>query len=132
MLFTLTKAMRMPRLRYIERPGRTVADSLVEKDPWYRLQGGCSRETCQVCYWQKGKGIPCAKENVNYKLECVVCEEAKNNIGNNTNTDNGNNNISTNANNNNNNTESSLYLGETSQSARERVAEHLWLFTHKK
>ena len=53
----LTKTMRMPRLRYIERPGRTIADSLVEKDPWYRLQGGCTRETCPVCYWQKGKGL---------------------------------------------------------------------------
>ena len=30
----LTKVMRMPRLRYIERPGRSVADALVEKDPW--------------------------------------------------------------------------------------------------
>ena len=123
----LTRAMRMPRLRYIERPGRTVADSLVEKDPWYRLQGGCSRETCPVCYWQKGKGIPCTKENVNYKLECMECErekeggkekegvveeevkveEAKAKI-------------------------SSLYLGESSRSARERVAEHLWMFVHKK
>ena len=26
----------------------------------------------------------------------------------------------------------SLYLGETSRSARERVSEHLWMFTHKK
>ena len=31
----LTRVMRMPRVRYIERPGRTIADSLVEKDPWY-------------------------------------------------------------------------------------------------
>ena len=119
----LTKAMRMPRLRYIERPGRTVADSLVEKDPWYRLQGGCSRETCPICYWQKGKGIPCTRENVNYKIECVACEvEAENNDNNKA----GDNNIVTNA------SKASLYLGETSRSARERVAEHLWLFKHRK
>ena len=31
----LTRIMRMPRIRYIERPGRTISDSLVEKDPWY-------------------------------------------------------------------------------------------------
>ena len=70
----LTKAMRKPRLRYIERPGRSIADSLVEKNPRYRLQGGYSRETCPVCFWQKGKGIPFTRENVNYWLDCVVCE----------------------------------------------------------
>jgi hypothetical protein len=61
----ITRMMRMPRLRYIERPGRSVADSLVEKDPWYRLQGGYTRDTCPVCFWQKGKGIACTRENVN-------------------------------------------------------------------
>ena len=51
----LTRAMRMPRMRYVERPGRTIADSLVEKDPWYRLQGGCTRQNCPICFWSKGK-----------------------------------------------------------------------------
>ena len=51
----LTKVMRMPRVRFIENPGRTVADSLVEKDPWYRLGGGCFRAFCPVCYWSKAK-----------------------------------------------------------------------------
>ena len=70
----LTRVMRMPRIRYIERPGRTIADSLVEKDPWYRLQGGCSRLNCPVCFWSKGKGISCTREGIGYKLECVICE----------------------------------------------------------
>ena len=98
--------MRMPRLRYIERPGRTVADSLVEKDPWFRLQGGCPRENCPVCYWSKGKGISCTREGIGYKLECVKCEEDLEVV--------------------------ILYIGETSRSGRERVKEHLWLFSHKK
>ena len=66
----------MPRTRYVERPGRTVADSLVTKDPWYRLQGGCSRQNCPVCYWIKGVGIRCTRENVGYRIECVLCEKA--------------------------------------------------------
>ena len=28
-----------------------------------------------MCYWQKGKGTPCTKENINYKIECVKCEK---------------------------------------------------------
>ena len=46
------------------------------------------------------------REGIGYKLECVRCEEdLEVNI---------------------------LYIGETSRSGRERVKEHLWLFTHKK
>ena len=79
-------------------------------------------------YWQKGKGISCTRENINYKLECIVCEEEKTNS-----TDNKDSSID------NNNEEddktakakrTSLYLGESSRSARERVGEHLWLFSH--
>ena len=65
----LTRVMRMPRLRFVERPGRTVADSLVTKDPWYRLQGGCSKQNCPVCFWSKGVGIRCTRENVGYRLD---------------------------------------------------------------
>ena len=123
--------MRMPRLRYMERPGRTIADSLVEKDPWYRLQGGCTRETCPVCYWQKGKGISCTRENINYKLECVVCEEEKTSS-----TDSNKDSIIDSIGKEDNKTakakRTSLYLGESSRSARERVGEHLWLFSHNK
>ena len=73
----LIRTMRMPRLMYMERPRRTVADFLVEKDPWYCLQGVGNRETCPVCYWQKGKGISCTRENINYKLQYVQCEKEK-------------------------------------------------------
>ena len=101
----LTRVMRMPRMRYIEDPGRTIADTLVEKDPWYRLGGGCERPNCPVCYWSKGKGVRCSKEGVCYSLECQVCEEEE---------------------------KRALYIGETSRSGRERIQEHMWLFSHKK
>ena len=108
----LTRIMRMPRLRYVERPGRTVADSLVTKDPWYLLQGGCSKQNCPVCYWMKGKRIRCTRENVSYRLDCMVCEKRVEEVvaG----------------------AKKSFYLGETSRSGRERVKEHLWLFSHRK
>ena len=98
--------MRMPRVRYIERPGRTISDSLVEKDPWYRLQGGCSRQNCPVCFWSKGKGIRCSREGIGYKIECVKFEEEHEIL--------------------------ILYIGESSRSGRERISEDLWLFTHRK
>ena len=95
----------MPRMRYVERPGRTIGDSLIEKDPWYRLNGGCSKESCPVCYWSKGAGIRCSREGICYRIECVICGEMERVI---------------------------LYIGETSRSGRERIAEHMWLFTHRK
>ena len=103
----LTRVMRMPRIRYVENPGRALADTLVEKDPWYRLGGGCSRAFFPICYWAKGKGIRCTKEGICYKLECLQCRQQETPI-------------------------LIVYIGETSRSGRERVLEHLWLFKHKK
>ena len=103
----LTKVMRMPRIRYVENPGRALAATLMEKDPWYRLGGGCTRAFCPVCYWSKGKGIRCTKEGVCYKIECVQCREKETPA-------------------------LILYIGETSRSGRERLMEHLWLFKHRK
>ena len=96
----LTRVMRMPRIRYVENPGRALADTLVEKDPWYRLGGGCSRAFCPIYYWAKGKGIRCTKEGVCYKLECLQCRQLEPPI-------------------------LIIYIGETSRSGRERVLEHL-------
>ena len=48
----LTRVMWMPRIRYVENPGRSF---------------------CPVCYWAKGKGIQCTKDGVCYKLECIQC-----------------------------------------------------------
>ena len=45
----VTKTLRIPRMRYVERPGTSLAASLCEKDPWYRLGGGCRRKDCPVC-----------------------------------------------------------------------------------
>ena len=45
----LTKVMRMPSVRYVENPGRAIAATLMEKDPWYRLGGGCARSFCPIC-----------------------------------------------------------------------------------
>ena len=70
----MTRVMRTPRVRYIENPGTAIKDILVEKDPWFRLAGGCSRPNCPVCYWNHGKGIRCTKEGVCYRIQCHLCE----------------------------------------------------------
>ena len=95
-------------MRYVERPGRTIADTLIEKDPWYRLGGGCSRRSCPICYWSKGKGIRCSKESVCYKIECTKCEEE-------------NEEEEENGDKKKKEKKKALYIGETSRSGRERI-----------
>ena len=36
----VTKALGMPRTKYVEKGGTTLKDLLVRKDPWYKLEGG--------------------------------------------------------------------------------------------
>ena len=52
----VTKALGMPRTRYVEKGGLTLKDLLVRKDPWYRLGGGCGHPTCHICMSKGGKG----------------------------------------------------------------------------
>ena len=102
----ITKALGMPRTRYVERGGVTLKDMLVNKNPWQQLNGGCGRQNCHLCNSQKGQGTSCRREGVLYKIECVLCERGEGH--------------------------QTWYIGESSRSAHERLAEHFWLFANKK
>ena len=103
----VTRALGMPRTRYVERGGLTIKDLLVRKNPWFRLGGGCGRPTCHVCQSQGGKGTTCRREGTCYQIECKQCDELEGGV-------------------------KTWYIGETSRSTMERMKEHLWLFNHKK
>ena len=78
----------------------------MNKNPWQQINGGCDRPNCYLCQSQNGAGTSCRREGVCYRLECLQCENGE--------------------------THQTWYIGETSRSAHERTAEHMWLFEHKK
>ena len=105
-----SSCMKIPRTRYIERAGTTLADLLVKKNPWLELNGGCNRLDCLICASSGGRGTSCRRENVCYTIECRLCEsvaegEDKKIV---------------------------RYLGETSRSGYERVKEHVTNFEARK
>ena len=101
-----TKFLNTGKTKYVERSGTSMSVSLVKKDPWYLLNGGCQRPTCYHCINSgKGKGIKCRQESIVYTISCRVCKEEG---------------------------RVSKYIGETSRSAYERFWEHFWLFRMKK
>ena len=108
----VTKALGMPRTRYVEKGGLTYRDILVRKNPWFRLGGGCGRPSCHICISQGGKGTTCRREGAVYRVECKLCERGEGIVGG----------VKT----------KTWYIGETSRSCHERLKEHMWLFTHKK
>ena len=101
----VTKALKMGRTRYVERAGTKLKDKLVNKNIWIKNNGGWGRVICYECKSTKGTGISCRLEWVCYELVCLKCEEQK---------------------------KRTIYIGETSRSAQERIYEHMRLFKGKK
>ena len=56
---------------------------------------GCNKDDCLGCYYERGKGGKCHKNNINYVVECQVCKEEK-----------------------------AIYYGETSRNLYTRMIEH--------
>ena len=77
----------------------------MRKNIWYSLNGGCGRAKCYPCKSSAGKGISCRQESICYEMVCKVCEEQE---------------------------RRTIYIGESSRSAFERIHEHMWLFLAKK
>ena len=57
-----TKVLGMGRTKYVERAGVALVDSLVDKNVWRKLQGGCNRRHCYPCKSSGGEGISCRAE----------------------------------------------------------------------
>ena len=67
----VTKALAMPRTKYVAKGGTTLKYLLVKKDPWFKMKGGCGRSTCHIYISQGGKGTSRRRQNVCYKIECA-------------------------------------------------------------
>ena len=117
-----TSCMKIPRTRYIERAGTTLADLLVKKNPWLELKGGCERLDCLICASSGGKGTSCRRENICYAIECKLCEVAGEESS-------GEGTLEKNLLN-----EKKIvrYLGESSRSGYERIKEHVANFEARK
>ena len=82
------------RIRAVECTGRTIKGSLQRSNPFRRAT--CGRVSCFIC--ETGGRGSCEKENVNYDIACVGCEEDET---------------------------KSVYHGETSKNSYTRGAQHL-------
>ena len=101
----VTKILGIPRTKYIEKAGNKISSQIIVKNPWVAIKGGCGRKLCYACKLTAGKGISCRKEGINYSITCKLCETTG---------------------------RKTLYLGESSRSAYERMNEHAYLFRTKK
>ena len=101
----VTKILGIPRTKYIEKAGNKISSQIIVKNPWVAIKGGCGRKLCYACKSTAGKGISCRKEGINYSITCKLCETTG---------------------------RKTLYLGESSRSAYERMNEHAYLFRTKK
>ena len=78
----------------VEVGGRTMKSELQRSNP--TESKGCNKDDCLGCYYERGKGGKCHKNNINYVVECQVCKEE----------------------------EKAIYYGETARNLYTRMIEH--------
>ena len=83
------------RFKIVEMGGNTLKRELQKSNP--TATPGCSKRECLGCRRQRGEGGQCHKNNINYQIECVLCEEQT----------------------------PTVYIGETSRNLYTRGGEHL-------
>ena len=62
---------KMRQMKFIERAGVSLRDTLVSSNPWNDRK--CGRLDCFVCKSEKGNIGGCMKENVLYSIKCEEC-----------------------------------------------------------
>ena len=76
------KGTKIKPIKFIERAGVSIADTLVDSNPWGDAK--CGRQDCFICKGEKGGIRYCMKEGVLYNItceECKACEKNKQNTG---------------------------------------------------
>ena len=61
------------RFKIIENGGRTLKSELQRSNP--TGTPGCNDPECLGCSLERGRGGKCRLNNVNYKIECLLCPE---------------------------------------------------------
>ena len=65
-------------IKFIERAGISLRDSLVSSNPWSDMK--CGRNQCFVCRGEKGGVGSCMKENVLYSIRCEECRRVEKDV----------------------------------------------------
>ena len=71
----ISKALKLPRVKIVERGGKTLMDMLARPNPW--ASQPCGREGCWVCKTEEGQKSSgkCNKEGIVYRIQCMTCKE---------------------------------------------------------
>ena len=65
------KGTNIKPIKFIERAGISLTDTLVDSNPWGKNK--CGRSECFVCRGEKGGIKDCMKEGVLYRIKCDDC-----------------------------------------------------------
>ena len=72
-----SEMMKVPRIKIIERAGRTIMDVLGRPDPWAGQD--CGRKGCWPCSGTSKEGMKskgkCRKEGLVYRILCHDCQK---------------------------------------------------------
>ena len=66
------KGTKIKPIKFVERAGVSIADMLVESNPWGDRK--CGRDKCFICRGEKGGVRHCMKEGVLYNITCNECK----------------------------------------------------------
>ena len=83
------------KFKIVEMGGKTLKRELQKSNP--TATPGCSKQDCVGCRLEKGGGGQCHKNNVNYEIECKLCQDSN----------------------------PTVYIGETARNLYTRGGEHL-------
>ena len=67
------KGTQIRPIKFVERAGMSLINSLVESNPWGDSK--CGRVDCFICRGEKGSIKECMKESVLYNIRCDECKE---------------------------------------------------------
>ena len=74
MLKAIANVEEVPDMMFkiIESGGKTVKQEVQRSNP--TATAGCDRGDCLACLDGRGKGGNCQKSNVQYEMECLLCQ----------------------------------------------------------
>ena len=67
------KGTRMRQIRFVERAGVSLKDTLVSSNPWSDQK--CGRKECFMCRGESGGIGKCMKESILYSIRCEECKK---------------------------------------------------------
>ena len=66
------KGSKLRQIKFIERAGVSLRDTLVSSNPWGEMK--CGRKECFVCKSENGGIAKCMRESVLYSIRCEECK----------------------------------------------------------